>query len=81
VPEWPGVTLHKITATIGGGVLVAKVQHPLEGCSRAVNIVSSISRVIPRLSSNDQEQTLAGSHQGVFIVKTSDATSLHDLVH
>jgi hypothetical protein len=38
---------------IGGGVLVAKAQHPLEGCSQAVNVVSSISRVIPRLSSKD----------------------------
>jgi hypothetical protein len=28
-----------------------------------VNVVSSINRVIPRLSSKDQEQTLTGSHQ------------------
>jgi hypothetical protein len=28
VPSWPGVALHKIAATIGGGVSVAKVQHP-----------------------------------------------------
>jgi hypothetical protein len=47
--------LHKIAATIAGGVSVAKAQHPLEGCNQAVNIISSISRVIPRLSSKDQE--------------------------
>jgi hypothetical protein len=35
----------------------------LEGCTQAVNAISSINRVIPRLSSKDQEQTLAGSHQ------------------
>jgi hypothetical protein len=61
--------LHKIAATLGGGVSVAKAQHPLEGCSRAMNIVSSISRVIPHLSSKGQEQTLAGSHQLVIRVR------------
>jgi hypothetical protein len=35
----------------------------LEGCSRAVNVVFSINRVIPHLSPKDQEQTLTGSHQ------------------
>jgi hypothetical protein len=34
----------------------------LEGCSRAVKVVSSINRVISRLSSKDQEQTLTGSN-------------------
>jgi hypothetical protein len=28
VPSWPGVALHKIMATIGGCVSVAKAQHP-----------------------------------------------------
>ena len=48
VPQWPGDALHKIAASIGGGVSVAKAQCPLEGCSRAVNVVSS-NRVIPHL--------------------------------
>jgi hypothetical protein len=34
----------------------------LEGCSRTVNVVSSINRVIPCLLSKDQEQILTGSH-------------------
>jgi hypothetical protein len=38
----------------------------MEGCSRAVNVVSSINRVIPHLSSKDQEQNLADSHQLVI---------------
>ena len=48
----------------GGGVSVTKTQS-LEGCSRAVNVVSS-NRVIPPLSSKDRAQTLAGSHQLVI---------------
>ena len=46
----PGL-LHKIAASIGGGVSVAKAQRPLEGCSRAVK---------------DRAETLAGSHQLVI---------------
>jgi hypothetical protein len=60
VPWWPGVALHKIATAIGGGVLIAKAQ---QSCSQAVNVVSFINRIIPRLSSKDQEQTLMGSHQ------------------
>jgi hypothetical protein len=29
VPSWPGVTHHRFVAIIGGGVSVAKAQHPL----------------------------------------------------
>ena len=29
VPSWPGIAHYKFVATIGGGVLVAKVQHSL----------------------------------------------------
>jgi hypothetical protein len=48
-----------------------------------VNVVSSINRVIPRLSSKDQEQTLIGSHQsgsGAFVVKNFNATLFSELV-
>jgi hypothetical protein len=41
-----------------------------------VNVVSSVNRVIPRLSSKDQEQTLTGSHQHVTF-EPGDLVWLH----
>jgi hypothetical protein len=40
-----------------------------------VNVVSSINRVIPRLSLKDQEQTLTGSHHYKFLVMSFGLTN------
>jgi hypothetical protein len=55
--------IHKITTVIGGSVSVAKARS-LEGCSQAVNVISS-NRVIPHTTSHQNmgHKPLWGLHQ------------------
>jgi hypothetical protein len=58
VPSWPGIAHYKFVATIGGGVLVAKVQH------------SSIAKVGPSMSTqfslNQSTQICPHRKIGIF---------------